>query len=537
MFDSSTSENPTSLAAGRTSDPAALTFLILTLSACGMAALLALLPAAGHDQMWLLYAARLMLHGAPLYGSQVFETNPPLIVWLSTVPSALSSLTSIPDTTLGKCFVVALEVGIAALCLRLLRIARPTLTPAAGYALAFAYVVAVAVMPARDFGQRDHFLALFLLPYLFAAALRFEARPVPRTLAFLIGTLALLGVVLKPHQLLVVISVEAFLLLAPAPRLQRIVRSEMQAMLVAGLLFLAAIRQFAPLYWSVIVPIERDTYWAYGQRTHLELFGDAIQLHLLAVACIALAVSLGWRSTSAIARTLLVAGLAATLAFHLQGTGWYYHQLPALIFLSLAFALLLVDLGDRRHGTFPRWTPVAAAGLALLALTLTTHFMNYPFTDARSFPVDTPAPVLFANLPHGAAVLTLSPTVDDTIQPIFKYHLTLGERYPALLMMPALLRSEDPQTPADRKPHITPARLAELDRLQHQFMVEDLERWHPALILVQRCQDPAVHCQVLEDRHDDLLAFFTRDPAFAAIFAHYHYEQRSGPYDAYTLTH
>ena len=39
------------------------TFAVLTLGGAGMACLMALLPAAGHDQMWGLYAARLMLHG------------------------------------------------------------------------------------------------------------------------------------------------------------------------------------------------------------------------------------------------------------------------------------------------------------------------------------------------------------------------------------------------------------------------------------------------------------------------------------------
>ncbi len=66
--------------------------------------------------------------------------------------------------------------------------------------------------------------------------------------------------------------------------------------------------------------------------------------------------------------------------------------------------------------------------------------MDYPFTPARSFPLDTPDPSFFAGLPPGTAVMTLSPTVDYTIQPLFKYHLTLGERYPAFLMLPALLR-------------------------------------------------------------------------------------------------
>ncbi len=156
------------------------TFLILTLAACGMAALLALLPAAGHDQMWLLYAARLHLQGAPLYGSQIFETNPPLIIWLSMVPEALARLTHLPDTALGKLFLLAVEFGIAAVCLNLLRRIRPDLTRATRLALAFAFITTFAVMPARDFGQRDHLLILFLLPYIFAAAVRAQAlTPVP----------------------------------------------------------------------------------------------------------------------------------------------------------------------------------------------------------------------------------------------------------------------------------------------------------------------------------------------------------------------
>jgi hypothetical protein len=63
--------------------------------------------------------------------------------------------------------------------------------------------------------------------------------------------------------------------------------------------------------------------------------------------------------------------------------------------------------------------------------------------------------------------------------------------------------------------------------------VQDLAYWHPALILVNRCQDPAVRCQILEDRHDNLLAWFERDPAFQQEFARYHFLRSSGPFDAY----
>jgi len=95
------------------------TFRLLTLAACGMACLVSLLPAAGHDQMWLLYGARLVLHGAQLYGPQVFETNPPMIFWLSMLPTAAAGWLHLPETAMGKLVVVGLECAVAWTCIHI----------------------------------------------------------------------------------------------------------------------------------------------------------------------------------------------------------------------------------------------------------------------------------------------------------------------------------------------------------------------------------------------------------------------------------
>ena len=68
---------------------------------------------------------------------------------------------------------------------------------------------------------------------------------------------------------------------------------------------------------------------------------------------------------------------------------------------------------------------------------------------------------------------------------------------------------------------------------QHAFMAEDLQRWRPALVLIERCYDPAVDCQMLEGRHDDLLAWFSRDAAFRAAFAPYRKQGQRGRFDVY----
>ena len=160
--------------------------------------------------------------------------------------------------------------------------------------------------------------------------------------------------------------------------------------------------------------------------------------------------------------------------------------------------------------------------------------MGYPFTPDRSFPITSPDPTFFTGLPPGTPVAILTTEVDASVPPVAKYHLLWAQRTNNLWILPAILRNQDSQGHPPLRT-IPPARLAQLDRDQHRYMVEDLERWRPPLILIQRCQDPAVHCQILEDRHDNLLAWFERDPAFRALWTtHYRPLRSSGEFDAYT---
>jgi len=508
------------------SEAAVDTFAVLTLGAAGMACLLALLPAAGHDQMWGLYAARLMLHGTKLYGPQLFESNPPLIFWMSLAPAAAAGWLPLPATTLGKLLVIALEAGVAAVCLRILRVLRPELPRSLMWALAFVYVTVFAATPARDFGQRDHLLALLCLPYVLAAGLDAQGRSLRRWQSICVGLAAGIGIALKPHEALIPIAVEAALLGLRAKRGIRL-RLEPLGILAVGAAYLLAIRCFAADYLEQVLPVLRSTYWAFGHLTWPQLVGESVQLHILALVTLAAWVATGIRKAPTLATLFLAAGIASIFAYYLQGTGWYYQQLPAISFFSLALTFLAIDATEKRQLTLPGWAPRAATALCVLALGLTTHFAGYPFTPERSFPIDTPDPSFFTGLAPGTPVATLTTTVDDTVPPAFKYRLTLAQRYPHLWMLPALLRGES----GDRR--IAPDRLAQLEDLQHAAMREDFARWQPRLVLVQRCQDPAVHCQVLEDRHDNLLAWFLRDPGFREAFSHYRYLRSAGEFDAY----
>lgn len=584
---------------GRSSN-ALHTLQILTLASAGMAILLALLPAAGHDQLWFLLMARRWLDGAILYGPYAFDSNPPLIVWLSAIPVALGDRLHLPAPALGKLFVLLAEAGSAALSLHLLRRlatpaqtspaqtspalaspsrpAAPSLTSDQLAWLAFAFITIFAVVPARDLGQRDHLTAILILPYVLAAAPAVRRRPsaapatapppglAPRILA---GLLAAISICLKPHQALIPIAVELTLLtqnlLPPrnphpprTPTLRQpshilgtrplrlahsLLRPEPPILLLSGLLFLLAIHRFAPAYFTLALPTLRDTYWAIGHLTPLQLLAEAPELHLLGALTFAL--FLRTRASSQYdpfrpaIRLLLIAALAATAAFYLQATGWYYQQLPAISLFGSALALQLLHprtvLPNLPRRPLPVWLPPAATAVALLALALTTHFTGYPFTLERSFALSSPDPTFFSDLPLNTPVAIITTSVDDTMMPTARYRLLWSQRTNNVWTLPAILRTESPQGTLPKHP-ISPARLLALEQQQHTWMAEDLTHWRPTLILVARCQAADVHCQELEDRHDNLLAWFLRDPAFQQIWKGYRYLRTSGAYDAYIRT-
>jgi hypothetical protein len=501
-----------------------------------MAIVLALLPAAGHDQLWFLLMAQRWLHGAILYGPQTFDSNTPAIVWLSTIPVWLAERLSLPLPFAAKLLMTLLEAAVAVCALRILNCLPHKPSATARWFVAFAFVTLFAGVPARDFGQRDLIAALLCVPYILAASqplLRIRIRAATILLAAA-------GICVKPQLAIVPIFVEVTaLVLAGRRPIRRVFHSASLLFLLAGTLFLLAIHRWAPLYLAQAIPTTYLSYWAIAHLSPRQLFTESIQLHLLLLVVLLLLALVIRRGPSAYRPTvfmLIAAGLAGVAAYYQQGTGWYYQQLPGLVFLGGALAFELLDLAQAAEWTAPSWFPTATASLSLLAVGLTLHFSGYPLTEDRAYAITSPDPSFFAGLTPGTSVATLTTSVDDAIEPVFRYHLTWAQRTDNLWTLPAILRASDP-TPAVAVPRriSRPRAVAELAAQQRRWMVEDFARWHPQLVLVARCQSPEVHCQELEDRNDDLLAFFLADPAFRSIWQHYRFLRSSGDYDAYAI--
>lgn len=233
---------------------------------------------------------------------------------------------------------------------------------------------------------------------------------------------------------------------------------------------------------------------------------------------------------------LVVCGLAASIAFDIQHTGWPYQRYPARAFVMLAVFYVLLDLllpVLDRNREVPRLRirhALIIAGLTAIPIYwLAVHFYKPP-AKAHS-PLDD---LLASYSPH-TNVSILSTNVYEFSR-VFDHGLTWGSRFPALWMLPAIVQNEQsPTSLSTSAKKIDPAELSRLADLQRSQTAEDLDYWRPSVILVARCtvKDP---CQALEGRNFDMLAWFLQSPAFTGVWSHYQRQQSLSAYDVYTRT-
>jgi hypothetical protein len=300
------------------------------------------------DIAWLLYVARRWMAGRELY-VDVIEVNPPLIVWISAIPLAISNWLSVNPQFVALPAFAAIVLGCAWWCACLLR-------PIGGLFAARMPVFAVIgstllFIPAADLGQREHLLVAAFLPYLilFARSLApGEAARLPSTAVSLAaGILAALGWALKPQYGLVFVALE---IVALRHRM-RPWRPAPMAAAAAMVGYVGLVAYACPAYLRHAVPMAMALYGA-TDVSFLALFKDSAPL----LAAEALVVFFWWRdrrdlrvpSYAFLLQTGMIFAAASTVVCFIDGKDWFYHRLPATVVTVLMLVLWAVATISRR---------------------------------------------------------------------------------------------------------------------------------------------------------------------------------------------
>ncbi len=483
------------------SDPGSQVGRRLLLVGLALFGLGALWPPLNHDAGAVLGFAQRMLAGERLY-TTLIDVNPPLIFLFSLPPAWAARATGASAPLLLCGFVLSLAILSIWLSLRVLAVGRLSEYPAARALAAPALMIALLAAPAHSFAQREHLLAIFTLPYLFAAGQRLEGGAAPRGLAIGVAAFAALGLLLKPHYVAIAALVEIACLIANRPA--RALRApEPWVMLAVAVLYLAVVLIGFPAYLFEILPLARSLYdHADSSVFWWILTGDqvpALALVLLAGGGVA------WRLKDGVLRALALALVGALAAAIAQGKGWDYHFLSAR-----AFAILLGVLAvGRLFGTAspPRGSVVAVALLALVGAGVTSPAFKAQREFAGS-PTGRLIPLLRQYAP-AQPVLWLTGAIYPQYPALPYNDSPSAMTYMSLWMLPSLYGAGAPIN--------APTEMGAFEKRLFEDVGTSLGRVRPPLVIVA---DPDSEGGFAIPGFD-YLAYFLRHPDFAEQWRNY----------------
>jgi hypothetical protein len=487
-------------------------------------------PMWGDQSIYLYFAGRL-LDGAKLDIRDVVDSNPPLIIWISEIPVALARALGITPQLAMELCLAALLAGVIPWCMRLVG------RSAAGASTTFAWWFAVpvfyatAVYPWGLFGEREHLQVLMILPYLIMVAGRLAGVAPTRGEGAAAGLLASIGFSLKPHELLIAMSVEA-LLAWRARSLRILIRPETVALALGGLAYLVAVLIWAPYYFRKIIPLARETYLEYRRARLPKMIYPKRLLKVVGAIMLGMVARRRLRHEPLVS-VFLVAGIAALAAFYIQQKGFEDQILPVMSFLTIMLGVVVIDvllpLAERCGSLRPPRTVAAAGTLLTAALVGAFYYPTHSAVAATSWITDRVATELkiTAELPKGTVIYVLSATPTFIFDMLIRRDLVWGSRFPHLWMLEAVLRAE-----LLHKSRLSRDQADVIAQWTRDAVAEDLRRWHPSVVLVERCNDPtAARCDSLESFRVDVLRWFEEDRAFADAWSGYSLRRSIGPYD------
>ena len=440
------------------------------------------------DVAWQLWVGHEIRGGVGLY-RDIVETNPPLWFWMAVPVDWLSALVHVRSDhlliLLIGCFAASALAAMDGILPAMTRLRRTML-------LGCSALILVA-MPWVETGQREQIVLIGGLPYAALIAARRTGRPVPMSLALLVGIGSGLGFALKHYFLLVPILLELWLL-AGLRRKWRPFRPETIGMAAVGIAYAAALAIWASDYLSVALPLILIAYGVTGAERLVDLFQPAV---IVGLTTLALLLTHARSLRSGYVAALLVAAIGFATAYFIQGKGWSYQAVPLVGCAAIALVAALT-VEDKPA----RLVALTAPALLLLPFWIAAQEAKRP--DQTAVDVDHAVAGLHAGDSVGFIGTDTALGWTTTLQRGFAY----PSRYSGFWVMRAIVRNEALGSPDPR--------LTALGRQVVRETVQDFRCVPPKRIIVARPTPEAARAGDF-----DILSFFLRDPQFTRLLAHY----------------
>lgn len=344
------------------------------------------------DMLWLCEVLRRFFDGTPLSVGG-YETNPPLSMLAYTLPVLAKSWLGLP-LHYAIFIQTSTLVILSSVATYKIMAAWQTLEKQTIQAILAGYILAMTLGMSLHHGERDHLVALGLVPFVLAQiTLTFN---LPRAKGwmnpvFAVGAAVIL---LKPHHGLIPTILLAHRAIRQR-RLSVVFDADFICLTLAVLGYAALIFTVFPDYAFIIFPDVVNVYLPSGMLEYAYP-----SMRWIGVICFALLLSASFlkiKKGEILLLLFLTSGAALSLIpYAVQKMGFYYQLAPALAFLSMAIALA-VFAALRTEIKSPT---IRSAAVIVLLIGISYAFapLNIKYPDHKFF-AQTPLAKLVTNCP------------------------------------------------------------------------------------------------------------------------------------------
>lgn len=465
-------------------------FLPLGVAACQLGGMLNL------DVSWLMHVAERILSGERL-SIDVVETNPPLIVWLMLPAAALG---------IGS---AGLVLYVTALCF-VSFLACSRIIPREKWRNKWDIIILVVLflIPATNFGQREHFFIIFALPFLLQIVFgRQKFHPLA------IGFVAGVGIAIKHYFALIALTmifVDA-IFNRDWRRIFTPTNWVILGTLISYLLILVFVEQN---YINLTLPQMWDYY---------DGFKTAFSVILPSIIAAGFIFLLGFLLVLLVDKKLLpkeswffaAASLASTITIIIQQKGWLNHYLPLEVFafiLNISLAIKLFPLATKNL-----WLRTARIFVGLcLAILLGLAVVKTGWKIANLYQDDTKKILAHYESVGDKNIYPLS--FDLFIFPhVYHTEAQYGGKFGHLWQLPGIYQNATLNENLEVI-YNPPAKQNEKEKQLKALIISEIKTQKPALILVA---DRPYYSPLIGDFKFDFVKYFSIEPEFREIFKNY----------------
>ncbi len=334
-----------------TSKPAvliALLMIIITVMVLVMLVSLSVVPL-NHDAALYIQCAQLLSQGNTPYIDYV-ELNPPMVHYLHVVPVIVAKLFGL-NLVMTFQFLVVAFIFYSTLTVFLILNASKTIESVADriFILASWLMFSLYVYVSGSFGQREHLFILGYMPWFFCRVARYRQRDISTALSIIVGVIAAVVTLLKPHFIILAVLVEVWMLYrtrrASALRSPELIAVASVALMYAmHFLFIPSSMRVA--FFSRWLPFIVAHYHVYNNSLQKVLFLDTplralVPLFFTVIIGITLVLKNRVSTPQRFFLESLIISVVAALGIYVwQQKGWYYQLIPSLGMAAMMITML-----------------------------------------------------------------------------------------------------------------------------------------------------------------------------------------------------